>query len=42
MAGAILETLRAPPEPEILRRRAALFSVERAVETYLGALFEPS
>ena len=42
MAEAILETLRAPPEPELMRARAALFSVDRAVEKYLGALFEGS
>jgi glycosyltransferase involved in cell wall biosynthesis len=42
MAAAILETLRGPPEPHILHGRAALFSVDRAVERYLGALFARS
>ena len=39
MAEAILATLRAPPDPDILRGRAAMFSVDRAVEKYLAALF---
>jgi glycosyltransferase involved in cell wall biosynthesis len=42
MAEAILETLRAPPEPSTLHRRAASFSVDRAVEQYLAALFAAS
>jgi glycosyltransferase involved in cell wall biosynthesis len=39
MAEAILATLRAPPDPDLLRSRAVMFSVDRAVERYLAALF---
>jgi glycosyltransferase involved in cell wall biosynthesis len=39
MAEAILATLRAPPDPDVLRSRAAMFSVDRAVESYIAALF---
>jgi glycosyltransferase involved in cell wall biosynthesis len=39
MAEAILATLDAPPDPEVLRARGALFSADRAVESYLAALF---
>ena len=39
MAEAILATLDAPPDPNVLRARGALFSADRAVESYLVALF---
>jgi glycosyltransferase involved in cell wall biosynthesis len=38
LAEAITATLRAPPDPDDLRRRAADFSVERATEHYLQLL----
>ena len=38
LADAILATLDAPPAPEILRKRAAEFSVDRAVNHYLAVL----
>lgn len=38
LAEAITATLRAPADPEALRRRAADFSVERATERYLQLL----
>ena len=40
LARAILSVLDAPPDPERLRTRAALFSMDRAVEKYLGVLKE--
>jgi glycosyltransferase involved in cell wall biosynthesis len=39
MAEAILATLDAPPDPNVLRARGALFSADRAVESYLVTLF---
>ena len=39
MAEAILATLDAPPDPNVLRARGGLFSADRAVESYLVALF---
>lgn len=38
LAGAIEATLRAPPDREALRRRAASFSVERSTDEYLQLL----
>ncbi len=38
LAAAILATLDAPPEPAFLRARAAAFSLDAAVEGYLGVL----
>jgi glycosyltransferase involved in cell wall biosynthesis len=38
LAAAIETTLREPPDPDRLRRRAANFSVERAAEEYLQLL----
>ena len=38
-ADAIARTLDAPPAPSQLRARAAEFSVDRAVDAYLAALF---
>jgi len=38
LADAILSTLDAAPAPELLRKRAAEFSVERAVDQYLKVL----
>lgn len=42
MASAILEILDVPPPAEKLRARAALFSVDRAVDQYLDLLLSPS
>jgi glycosyltransferase involved in cell wall biosynthesis len=39
MAQAIISTLDAPPDRELLQKRASLFSVDRAVEQYLDVLF---
>jgi glycosyltransferase involved in cell wall biosynthesis len=39
LAGAILETLNAPANPERLRGRAADFTSERAAEKYLRLMF---
>jgi len=39
MAGAIQETLASPPDPEILRRRAASFSASSSARQYLSLLF---
>jgi glycosyltransferase involved in cell wall biosynthesis len=39
LAQAMTRVLRASPDPDALRRRAAEFSVERSVDHYLGALF---
>lgn len=39
MAEAILATLAAPPDPELLRARATMFSVDRALERYLELSF---
>jgi glycosyltransferase involved in cell wall biosynthesis len=38
LAAAILKTLDAPREPAFLQARAAAFSVDAAVERYLGVL----
>lgn len=40
LADAVRATLAAPPEPSVLRARAALFSLDRAVEAYLELLTE--
>jgi len=40
LADAILHTLDAPLRAEVLRARAAAFSVEPAVDRYLSVLFE--
>ena len=40
LAKAILSVLEMPPDPERLRARAALFSVERATDQYLQVLLE--
>lgn len=40
LAKAILSVLDMPPDPERLRARAALFSVERATDQYLQVLLE--
>jgi glycosyltransferase involved in cell wall biosynthesis len=42
MAEAIQTVLDAPPSQERLRRRAAEFSMDRAMEQYLEVLFELS
>lgn len=39
LAAAITATLRAPPDPEPLRRRALEFDVGRATQAYLDVLF---
>jgi hypothetical protein len=39
MADAIVATLDAPPDPDVLRARGAMFSADRAVDGYLAALF---
>ena len=41
LAVAIDRTLRNPPAPDLLRNRAAFFSVDRAVGSYLDALGLP-
>src|SRR5574337_481384 len=41
MAEAILSVLNAPPDPNRLRARAALFSLDRATDQYLQVLLEP-
>jgi len=38
LAEAILATLDTPPAPELLRKRAAQFSIEKAVNQYLEVL----
>ena len=38
LANAILATLDAAPAPELLRKRAAQFSIEQAVDQYLNVL----
>jgi glycosyltransferase involved in cell wall biosynthesis len=38
LAKAILSVLETPPDPERLRARAALFSVDRAADRYLEVL----
>jgi glycosyltransferase involved in cell wall biosynthesis len=38
LAQAMLSVLDAPPEPDSLRARAALFSVDRAADRYLEVL----
>jgi glycosyltransferase involved in cell wall biosynthesis len=38
LAAAMLQTLRCPPDPDVLRRRAGEFSRDRAVERYLGVM----
>jgi hypothetical protein len=38
MAEAILETIRRPPDPAVLRDRAQDFAVERAVDAYEALL----
>jgi glycosyltransferase involved in cell wall biosynthesis len=38
LAGAILRVLESPPLPDLLRARAATFSVDAAAERYLGVL----
>jgi glycosyltransferase involved in cell wall biosynthesis len=40
LADAIFAVLAKPPDPERLRTRAAMFSVERAVERYLEVMFK--
>ena len=40
MAEAILTTLRNPPDRDVLRARAALFTVDRAVDAYLDLLLD--
>ncbi|RMD60853.1 MAG: glycosyltransferase [Alphaproteobacteria bacterium] len=42
LAEALLRTLEVPPSPDILRRRAADFSVERVVDEYLALLLGPA
>lgn len=42
LAGAMLQTLRSPLPPEILRSRAAVFSVASAGKQYLDLLFPQS
>jgi glycosyltransferase involved in cell wall biosynthesis len=39
MADAMVATLDAPPDPDVLRARGAMFSADRAVDGYLAALF---
>jgi glycosyltransferase involved in cell wall biosynthesis len=39
LAHAMARMLDAPPDPDILRQRAAMFSVERSADAYLKALF---
>jgi glycosyltransferase involved in cell wall biosynthesis len=39
LAQAMMRVLRASPDPDELRQRAAEFSVERSVDHYLAALF---
>lgn len=39
LADAIERTLDAPPDREVLRRRAAEFDVDRAIDAYLALLF---
>ncbi len=39
LAAAILETLENPPDSDRLRRRAATFSVDNSVDSYLRTLF---
>jgi glycosyltransferase involved in cell wall biosynthesis len=41
LAEAILSTLEAAPDPGRLRERAAMFSIERAVDRYLDVLLVP-
>jgi glycosyltransferase involved in cell wall biosynthesis len=38
IAAAIIETLDAPPDPDLLRQRAQDFSLERSVDQYLEVL----
>jgi hypothetical protein len=38
MAEAILETIRRPPDPAVLRDRAQDFAVDRAVDAYEALL----
>jgi PAS domain S-box-containing protein len=42
MAEAILATLDAPPDPVLLRARARMFSVDQALDRYLGLLLGAS